>query len=84
MNLSTGSGSPGATGTVTLTFTGTWGTNATVCVVTLEDGAAAWNGDAAVKLVSTSATNAVIAWSNNAVGLTASTTYKITYVCIGK
>jgi hypothetical protein len=79
---------PGATGTFTVTFTtlaGAYGTNPPVCTFTLVNGTGSWNALAQEPIVQTPATTSVIAnWSNNAVNLTAASTYGFNWSCYGK
>jgi hypothetical protein len=83
--LTTGTGSPAATGTVTLTFSAAFGTNTPVCVFTASDaGAGQWN--ARVNFLDTTPTTAsdVQTWDNNGFVLAASTAYRINYQCSAK
>lgn len=82
--LTTGTGAPGAAGSFTLTFNAALGANNGACVFMPFDGAAAWNGRATFKGTSATTGANVIAWDNNAVALTISTTYGATYHCFGK
>jgi hypothetical protein len=85
INASTGTGTPGSQGTLTLTFSGAVGTNAPACVFNLMDGAGTWNAAAKVAKITAASTTAVtFAWDNNAVVLPISTQFKASYVCIGK
>jgi hypothetical protein len=88
MTLGTGSGAPGSTGSITLTFNASQGTNSPVCTVQLVSGAAAWGVNASTTITTQSSTAPVISWSNNsataAVALTVSTNYKMSYICIAK
>jgi len=88
--LTTGSGSPGSTGTATLDFAGTFaGTigGAPVCVYTLDDsGGTAWGNGALVRASTQSNTAPVLAWSNSVnnvlTALAAASTFSIGYSCI--
>jgi hypothetical protein len=86
--LTTGTGSPGSTGTVTLTFNAANGTNSPVCIAGLTSGASAWSVNSSVNVTTQSTTAPVFSWASAsaiaAVALTASTNYKMTYICIGK
>src|SRR5574341_1013077 len=82
--LTTGTGAPGAAGSFPLTFNAALGANNGACVFMPFDGAAAWNGRATFKGTSATTGANVIAWDNNAVALTISTTYGATYHCFGK
>lgn len=81
--LTTGT-APGNTGTATLTFSAALGTNSPVCIFMPYDGAASWNARAISKGNTATTAAAVLSWDNNAVNLTASTTYAIAYHCVGK
>lgn len=88
MTLTTGSGSPGSTGTITLTFNNAMGVNSPVCLASLTAGATDWQVNSTVRVTTQSTTAPVFSWASAsataAVALTASTNYKISYVCIGK
>jgi len=86
-------GSPGANGAITLTFsTGsayTSGSATPICIATLASGATAWGNDSGVYQTTFSTTAPVLTWSNGtyaggATNITASTTYKVNYTCIGR
>lgn len=85
---STGTGSPGSTGTITLTFAGTF-TGATgaapICQFFIDNSGTAWGGEAVIQTNTQSTTAPVIAWANiNAVALanlSASSPYRIGYQC---
>lgn len=91
----TGSGSPGSVGTLTLTFAGTYtgpSGAAPACTYTLDDSATAW-GDGAVVRASTQSTTApLIAWSNyaNSTGvatlaiLATASAFRIGYTCTAR
>ena len=81
----TGTGSPGTSGTITLTFSSTYGTNKPAYVATLSnDGAGTWNARATVITETPSTTSVLFNWDNNAVALSTSTAYHISYCCIAK
>lgn len=87
--LQTGSsGSPGSTGTVTLTFATGYTTNMPVIVLTMQDGTAAWAVNATARISTKSLTAPVIAWGNQSVSagvtLTTSKIYQINYIVVGK
>jgi hypothetical protein len=87
----TGTGSPGATGAITLTFAGTYtgpSGAAPNCVYTLDDSGTTW-GDGALARVSTQSTTApVVAFTNSVnnvqTALTASSPYRISYSCVAR
>ena len=75
---------PSSSGTVTLTFAGTLGTNAPVCQWTLGNGTGTFNARATAINGTQSTSSSVVNWDNNAVNLTATSTYKFNYNCTGK
>ena len=87
MTLTTGSGSPGSTGSITLTFNSSLGTNMAVCFIQLGSGSTAWSVNSSATQTTYSKTAPVFSWSSNsataAVALTASTNYKMAYLCEG-
>lgn len=88
MTLTTGSGSPSSTGTITLTFNAANGTNSPVCIAGLVKGGTDWSVSSTVRVTTQSTTAPVFSWASQsataAVNLTTSTTYKMSYLCIGK
>lgn len=83
----TGSGSPAGTGTITLTFGQSYGTNKPVCTYMASDaGAGAWNGLAVMKDKTPAVTSDLFTWTNGTTptALTASTAYWINYHCYAK
>lgn len=84
---STGTGSPGSQGTITLTFVGTYTLSATApsCKFVLDNSGTAWGAEAVVFANTQSTTAPVLAWTNiNAVALaalTVSSPYRIAYSC---
>lgn len=76
---------PGSTGTTTITFAGTFAgaTNTTPsCVFTLANtGTGAWNALGTVFFSTRSTTVPVFTWADNAVALTAASTYDVDYKC---
>lgn len=83
----TGTGSPGGTGTITLTFSAAFGTHNPSCIYEASDGgAASWNGLAVMKDKTPSTANDLFAWTNGTVPTTlaASTAYWINYHCFAK
>jgi hypothetical protein len=85
---STGTGSPGSAGTVTLTFAGTY-TGATgaapACVYNVDNSGTAWGNEAGTQVSTQSTTAPVVAWFNVnsvvATALTVSSPYRIDYSC---
>jgi hypothetical protein len=79
---------PTAIGTFTVTFStvaGVYGTNPPVCTFTLVNGTGSWNALAQEPIIQTKTTTSVVAnWSNNAVNLTAASTYGFNWSCYGK
>lgn len=88
ITITTGNASVGSTGTVTLTFNQAYTGNNPVIVLTLVNGATAWGALATAKVSTQSLSAPVITWTNSATGaavaLTANTTYKISYMVVGK
>jgi len=85
----TGTGSPGSQGTITLTFAGTYtgATGATpTCTYTLDNSGTAWGAESIVFVNTQSTTVPTLAWTNiNAIALaalTASSPYRIDYTCV--
>jgi hypothetical protein len=76
---------PAASGTFTLTFSRTFGTNLPVCTFNLVNGTGSWNALAQEPIVQTPTTASVIAnWADNSVALTAASTYGFNWECYGK
>lgn len=88
ITMFTGSGTPGSTGTCTITFATAYTTNAPVLVCGLVDGATAWGNEATIRVSTESLTAPVLSWADNATNvltaLTVSTNYKIACVAFGK
>ncbi len=88
MTIGTGTGSPGSSGTITLTFNATMGTNSPVCVTSLTKGATDWSVNSTVRITTQSTTAPVFSWLSASatalVTLATSTNYKISYICIAK
>lgn len=87
--LTTGSGSPGTTGTVTLTFAGIFagaGNNTPILIVGIDNSGTAWGNQASVSVNTQSQTAPVIAWTNTASGvltaLATASAYRISYVAV--
>ena len=81
----TGTGSPGSSGDITLTFSASLGSNRPACVFTLNNvDTGQWNARATVRDKNTVAASSAITWDNNAVALSASTPYRLNYFCGGK
>ena len=78
---------PGSSGTFTLTMPGFAGINGQVpiCSIVLKNGTGTWNARASVIEGTTSVTSNNVtyawAWDNNAVALTAASTYRAVYSC---
>lgn len=81
ITMNTGTGSPGSTGTCTVTFAAAYVTNKPVMVCALVDGAAVWGNEAVVRISTQSLTAPVLTWTNEVTGvltgLTVSTNYKL-------
>lgn len=78
-------GSPGAAGTLALTFNtanGAFVTTLGICTATLADSSGSWNARATVQISDASAA-ATFAWDNNSVNLTVGVNYFINYHCFG-
>lgn len=91
MIATTGTGAPGSTGTITLTFAGTFAGGAgaaPACVYTLDNSGTAWGNEAVVFASTQSTTAPVVAWSNVATAvltaLTTSSPYRIGYTCTAR
>lgn len=88
---STGTGSPGTTGTVTLTFAGTFtgpAGAAPACTFNIDNSGTAWANESGVQINTQSTTAPVVAWYNLASGtltaLTTSSPYRIGYTCTAR
>jgi YVTN family beta-propeller protein len=83
----TGTG-PAGTGTITLTFSATFGTNNPVCLYEASDaGTGTWSGLVVMKDKKPTTTNDVFTWTNGLLGTTSLTlknTYYINYHCFAK
>lgn len=82
VNITAGT-SPAATGTLTVTFPQSYGTNAPVVVPTLMTGTSSWSATSTVRVAAASTASFQLTW-NNVSALTAGSIYKITYHVIGK
>lgn len=83
----TGTGSPTGTGTITLTFSATFGTNKPVCEFQASDNVGgAWNGLAVMKDKTPSTTSDLFTYTNGTTptALSASTAYRVNYQCWAK
>lgn len=91
----TGTGSPGSTGTLTMTFAGTYAGPsgaAPICTYTLDDSGTVWGDGAVAKARTQSTTTPVLAWSNyaNSSGvatlatLATSSPFRIGYECTAR
>lgn len=76
VTMNTGTGSPAATGTCTVTFAGAYVTNMPIPVCMPVKGATAWTAPATIQLTTESLTAPVLTWTNGA-ALATSTSYKI-------
>jgi hypothetical protein len=79
---------PGKTGTLTITFASTFGTNAPVAVVGLGNGTTGtpgiWDNTAYIRVASSSTTQIVFNWFNGNASLVAGSTYRFYATIIGK
>jgi hypothetical protein len=84
--ITAGGASIAALGTVTITFSsGNYGGNSSVvCQAGLQNNSGTWNVRATAINQSSSLTNYVINWDNNAVALTTGQIYLVSYSCLGK
>jgi hypothetical protein len=83
----TGTGAPAGTGSITLTFSATFGTNKPVCIYEASDGGTGtWNGLAVMKDKTASTSSDLFTWTNGTTptALSASTAYRINYLCFAK
>lgn len=84
--MNTGTGSPGSTGTCTVTFGTAYVTNNPVIVCSLVKGATAWGNGATIQQTTESLTAPVFTWTNLvggvATALTTSTSYKISCIAL--
>jgi hypothetical protein len=82
----TGTGSPAATGTITLFFNGTMGNHNPVCQYEASDNVGAWQALAVFKDKGPSTSSDLFTWTNGVTptALTASTAYWINYQCVAK
>lgn len=87
ITLSTGT-APASTGTCTVTFNSAYVTNFPVCIIGLTSGAASWGSTASVSITTESLTAMQVTWDNSTAGLlgalTASSSYKLSGICIQK
>jgi hypothetical protein len=88
--LTTGSGSTGSTGLTTITFSATFGSASPICVGSFNnDGGTSWASGSTVTLKNASTASVDLGWTNAVAGsaasvLTASTTYRLNYICVGR
>jgi hypothetical protein len=83
----TGTGSPGGLGTITLTFFSTFGTHKPSCIYMANNaGPGIWNGLAVMHDAVPSTTSDLMGWNNGTVpsALSTSTAYWINYHCFAK
>jgi len=88
ITINTGTGSPGSTGTCTVTFKTVYATNAPVLVCSLVSGASAWGNGATIQETTESASAPVLTFTNLvggvATALTVSTSYKVNCIALGR
>jgi hypothetical protein len=82
--LTTGTGSPAALGTLTLTFAVAWLVNNPVMKLWPQDTGADWDPRATAWMDTQSLSAPVFKWNNNGVALAVSTAYHFGYLCLGK
>jgi len=83
--LTTGTGAPAASGTITLTFAGSIGTNKPSCILTAsQNGAGQWNARASFLDNTPAVASDLVNWDNNGVALSTSTAYRVNFGCYGK
>lgn len=76
---------PGASGSFTLTLTGSLSANAVTCTMMLSNaGTGTWNARGTLIGGALAVNNAVVNWDNNGTNLTAASTYKVMYWCTGR
>jgi hypothetical protein len=84
----TGSGSPAGTGTITLTFSQTFGTNKPVCEYQMSDNGGTWAAYPVAKDETPSTSGDLFEWKNfngtTATSLSTATAYWINYHCHAK
>jgi hypothetical protein len=81
----TAAGATTAVGLVSFNFSATYGTNSTTCSANYLSGTGAWAIGAIAPIFITSSTSAAsFNINNNAVNLTATSTYKVSYTCYGQ
>jgi len=88
ITINTGTGTPGSTGTCTITYANGFITNTPIWACTLISGASNWGNGATIQVTTESLTAPVFTW-NNLVGgvataLTTSSNYKFSCVNIGR
>jgi len=86
--VNTGTGTPGSTGTCTVTFSKPFTTNIPVMSCMLARGATSWGNGATIQLTTESLSAPVLTWTNLVGGvattLTVSTSYKFNCIVIGR
>lgn len=81
----TGTGAPAALGTITLTFSATFGTNKPSCVyIPSDNGAGQWNARATMMDKTPATGSDLFNWDNNGTTLALSTAFWINYHCFAK
>jgi hypothetical protein len=76
-------GTPGSSGTVTLTFHTASGPNYSACFYSPSTSTGSWNARASIIPTSNSKSTPSAAWDNNGVALTVGSYYGINYNCPG-
>jgi len=88
VTINTGTGTPGSTGTCTVTFGTAYTTNAPPTVCMLVKGASTWGNGATIQETTESTSAPVFTWTNLvggiATALTVSTSYKFSCISIGR
>jgi hypothetical protein len=76
--------SPGASGTITLTFSSALGTNGAFCFFQPGNGSGAWNARASIQPTSGLTASISANWDNNGASLVNTSTYTINFLCAGR
>jgi hypothetical protein len=84
INLTAGTGSPGSSGTITITLNSALGVHGAACTVAASQQLTGfWNARATIMFGSGSTTSWTFKFDNNSVALTTSTAYQVAYHCYG-
>lgn len=75
---------PGSSGTITITYTSGFSSTSSFCTMMLSAGSATWNARATVIGGGPATTSFQANWDNNAVNLTAASSYNVNYMCAGR